>query len=99
IIGGASILGGRGRIAGSCLGTVLTVLINKVLREGWPTTPPVKIHGADVPVNALSQLPAGAVPAFLGVILLIAVLIEPFVIRRQLAARFWARLRGAPPPP
>jgi ribose transport system permease protein len=99
IIGGASILGGRGRIAGSCLGTVLTVLINKVLREGWPTTRTVKIDGADVTVNALSQLPAGAVPAFLGVILLIAVLIEPFVIRRQLAARFWARLRGAPPPP
>ena len=38
IIGGASILGGRGRVIGSCLGAVLTVLINKVLREGWPTT-------------------------------------------------------------
>ena len=38
IIGGASILGGRGRVIGSCLGALLTVLINKVLREGWPTT-------------------------------------------------------------
>lgn len=99
IIGGASILGGRGRIAGSCLGAVLTVLINKVLREGWPTTRTVKIDGVDVTVNALSQLPAGAVPAFLGMILLIAVLIEPFVLRRQLPARFWAWLRGTQPPP
>jgi ribose transport system permease protein len=99
IIGGASILGGRGRIAGSCLGTVLTVLINKVLREGWPTTRVVKIDGVDVTVNATSQLPAGAVPAFLGLILVIAVLIEPFVLRRQLPARLWAWLRGKPPPP
>jgi ribose transport system permease protein len=99
IIGGASILGGRGRIAGSCLGAVLTVLINKVLREGWPTTRIVKIDGVDVTVNATSQLPAGAVPAFLGLILVIAVLIEPFVLRRQLPARFWAWLTGKPPPP
>lgn len=99
IIGGASILGGRGRVAGSCLGAVLTVLINKVLREGWPTTRTVKIDGVDVTVNALSQLPAGAVPAFLGLILVIAVLIEPFVIRRQLPARLWAWLRGTAPPP
>src|SRR5262245_2337399 len=99
IIGGASILCGRGRIAGSCLGAVLTVLINKVLREGWPTTRIVNIDGVDVTVNATSQLPAGAVPAFLGLILVIAVLIEPFVLRRQLPARFWAWLRGKPPPP
>jgi ribose transport system permease protein len=99
IIGGASILGGRGRVIGSCLGAVLTVLINKVLREGWPTTRIVKINGVDVTVNALSQLPAGAVPAFLGLILLIAVLIEPFVIRRQVPARLWAWLTGKPPPP
>ena len=99
IIGGASILGGRGRIAGSCLGAVLTVLINKVLREGWPTTRIVKIDGVDVTVNATSQLPAGAVPAFLGLILVIAVLIEPLVLRRQLPARFWAWLTGRPPPP
>ncbi len=99
IIGGASILGGRGRIAGSCLGAVLTVLINKVLREGWPTTRIVKIDGVDVTVNATSQLPAGAVPAFLGLILVIAVLIEPFVLRRQLPARLWAWLTGTPPPP
>jgi ribose transport system permease protein len=99
IIGGASILGGRGRIAGSCLGTLLTVLINKVLRQGWPTTRTIKVDGVDVTVNATSQLPAGAVPAFLGLILLIAVLIEPFILRRQLPARLWARLRGKPPPP
>ena len=39
IIGGASILGGRGRVIGSCLGAVLVVLIDKVLREGWPIGP------------------------------------------------------------
>ena len=38
IIGGASILGGRGRVIGSFLGALLTVLINKVLREGLPIT-------------------------------------------------------------
>ena len=100
IIGGASILGGRGRVIGSCLGAVLTVLINKVLREGWPTTRIIKVDGVDITVNATSQLPAGAVPAFLGLILVIAVLIEPFIIRRQVPARLWAWLRGkAPPPP
>ena len=38
-------------------------------------------------------------PAFLGVILIIAVLIEPFIIRRQIPARLWAWLRRKPPPP
>ena len=52
IIGGASILGGRGRVIGSCLGAVLTVLINKVLREGWPTTRIIKVDGVDITVNA-----------------------------------------------
>jgi ribose transport system permease protein len=33
IIGGASILGGRGRVIGR-LGAMLTVVIDKVLREG-----------------------------------------------------------------
>lgn len=99
IIGGASILGGRGRVIGSCLGALLTVLINKVLREGWPTTRTIVVDGQEITVNALSQLPAGAVPAFLGVILLIAVLIEPFIIRRQVPARLWAWMRGKPPPP
>ena len=78
IIGGASILGGRGRVIGACLGAVLIVLIDKVLREGWPTTRIIKIGDVeDVTVNAVAQLPAGAVPAFLGLILLVAVLIEP----------------------
>ena len=39
IIGGASILGGRGRVIGACLGATLTVVIDKVLREGWPIGP------------------------------------------------------------
>jgi ribose transport system permease protein len=44
-------------------------------------------------------LPPGAVPAFLGVVLIIAVLIEPWLVRRRALARFWAWLRGRPPPP
>src|SRR5690606_27510349 len=99
IIGGASIMGGRGRVIGSCLGALLTVLINKVLREGWPVTRTVTIDGVDIQVNAVAQLPAGALPAFIGLLLVIAVLIEPYVIRRRVLQRFWARLRGLPPPP
>ena len=38
-------------------------------------------------------------PAFIGVLLIIAVLIEPYIIRRQVPARLWAWLRGQPPPP
>ncbi|WP_425336079.1 ABC transporter permease [Sinorhizobium numidicum] len=99
IIGGASILGGRGRVIGSCLGAVLVVLIDKVLREGWPITRTVVIDGESIAVSARYTLPAGAVLVFLGLLLVSAVLIEPHLIRRQLAARFWAWLRGRPPPP
>ena len=99
IIGGASILGGRGRVAGSCLGAMLVVLIDKVLREGWPITRVIKIGDDEVAVNAVFSLPVGAVPVFLGLILVTAVLIEPHLIRRQAATRFWAWLRGRPPPP
>jgi ribose transport system permease protein len=99
IIGGASILGGRGRVIGSCLGAVLTVLIDKVLREGVPITRTVIINGAEVQVNAISSLPVGAVPVFLGLLLLVAVLIEPYVFRQRVPARIWAWLRGRPPPP
>jgi ribose transport system permease protein len=99
IIGGASILGGRGRIAGSCLGAALTVLLDKVLREGWPTTRIVKIGDEEVAVTAVAQLPVGAVPVFLGLLLILAVLIEPWMIRRRVAARLWAWLLGRPPPP
>ncbi|MBX6321003.1 MAG: ABC transporter permease, partial [Rhodospirillaceae bacterium] len=98
IIGGASILGGRGRVVGSCLGAALTVLIDKVLREGWPTTRLIEVGGEKVAVQAMAQLPIGAVPAFLGTILILAVLIEPYVIRRRLPARLWAWLRRRPRP-
>ena len=60
IIGGASIMGGRGRVIGSCLGALLTVLINKVLREGWPVTRTILIDGQETQVNAVATLPAGA---------------------------------------
>ncbi len=99
IIGGASILGGRGRVVGSCLGAALVVLIDKVLREGWPITRIIVIDGQNIPVNAKYTLPAGAVLVFLGLLLVFAVLIEPYLIRRQVAARLWAWLRGRPPPP
>ncbi|TIP89577.1 MAG: ABC transporter permease [Mesorhizobium sp.] len=99
IIGGASILGGRGRVAGSCLGALLVVLLDKVLREGWPITRIIKIGDEAITVNAVYSLPVGAVPVFLGLLLVIAVLIEPYLIRRQVAARLWAWLRGRPPPP
>ncbi|WP_193369138.1 ABC transporter permease [Pelagibius marinus] len=99
IIGGASILGGRGRVIGSSLGALLTVLIDKVLREGVPITRTIEINGVEFEVNAVSSLPVGAVPVFLGLLLLTAVLIEPYVIRRRLPARLWAWLRSRPPPP
>ncbi len=98
IIGGASILGGRGRVLGSFLGALLTVLINKVLREGVPITRTLMINGEPTEVQAHFSLPAGAVPAFIGILLLVAVLIEPLVIRRRVAARVWAWLRRQPPP-
>ena len=98
IIGGASITGGRGRVIGSYMGALLTVLINKVLREGVPITRIVEIDGEKFEVRAISTLPAGAVPAFLGTLLVLAVLIEPFVIRRKMPQRLWARIRGRPPP-
>lgn len=98
IVGGASILGGRGRVLGACLGAVLIVLVDKVLREGVPITRTVTVGGVDMQVNAMAQLPPGAVPAFLGAILIIAVLIEPYVLRRKLPQRLWARLRNKPAP-
>lgn len=99
IIGGASILGGRGRVIGACLGATLTVLIDKVLREGWPISRTIVIDGKEVVVKAVAQLPVGAVPAFLGALLLVAVLIEPYIIRRRVLERLWARLVGKPLPP
>ena len=99
IVGGASILGGRGRVIGGALGAALVVLIDKVLREGVPTVRTVKIGDVEMEVQAMAQLPPGAVPAFLGLILLIAVLIEPWIIRRNVLGRLWARIRGRTPPP
>jgi ribose transport system permease protein len=99
IIGGASILGGRGRVIGSFIGALLTVLINKVLREGLPITRTEIVNGEAVRVQAIFSLPAGAVPAFIGMLLIVAVLIEPYIIRRRIPGRLWAWLRRQPPPP
>ena len=99
IVGGASILGGRGRVLGSILGVLMIVLIDKVLREGYPIMRTVKVGDVEMQIQAVAQLPPGAVPAFLGVILIVAVLVEPWLIRRNALGRLWARLRGKPPPP
>ncbi len=99
IVGGASILGGRGRVIGAAMGVILIVLIDKVLREGVPIMRTMKVGDVDMQIRAVAQLPPGAVPAFLGLILLCAVLFEPYVIRGNLFGRLWAFLRGQPAPP
>jgi ribose transport system permease protein len=98
IIGGASLNGGRGRVLGSYVGALLTGLIYKVLQEGFPITRQVQVEDRIVEVNATYTLPAGAVPAFIGTLLVLAVLIEPYVIRPKIPQRIWARLTGGPPP-
>jgi ribose transport system permease protein len=99
IIGGASILGGRGRVLGSFLGALLIVLIDKVLREGLPITRIVVVGGEKIEVNAVWTFPAGAVPALIGTLLIAAVLIEPYIIRGRFFARIWAAIRRRPMPP
>ncbi len=98
IIGGASILGGRGRVIGSYLGAMLVALLHKVLREGVPIVREVKVGDTVMQVKATSTLPAGAIPAFIGALLVVAVLIEPYIIRQKLPQRLFARLTGRPPP-
>jgi ribose transport system permease protein len=99
IVGGAAIFGGRGRVLGSCLGAVFVGLIDKVLREGVPITRVIDVDGEKMEVSAVAQLPPGAVPAVLGVVLVIAVLVEPWLVRRRIVARLWTRIRGRPLPP
>jgi ribose transport system permease protein len=99
IVGGAAIAGGRGRVLGACLGAATVVLIDKVLREGVPVTRIVEVAGIKMEIQAYAQLPPGAVPAFLGLLLLVAVLIEPWLMRDRGPQRLWARLTGASLPP
>jgi ribose transport system permease protein len=98
IIGGASILGGRGRVIGSYVGAMLVALLHKVLREGVPIVREVKVGDSVMQVKATSTLPAGAIPAFIGTLLILAVLIEPYIIRRKVPQRLFARLTGRTPP-
>jgi ribose transport system permease protein len=98
IIGGASLNGGRGRVIGSYIGALLTGLIYKVLQEGLPITRLVETGGKTVEVKATYTLPAGAVPAFIGTLLLLAVLIEPYVIRPKVLQRIWAKFTGGAAP-
>jgi ribose transport system permease protein len=97
IVGGASIGGGRGRVLGACLGAALTVLIDKVLREGVPITRVIDVGGVRMDIGAVAQLPPGAVPAFLGLLLVGAVLIQPWAAGGGLQ-RLRARLVGGPLP-
>ncbi len=99
IVGGATISGGRGRMLGSCIGVVFVELVDKVLREGVPITRVIDVGGEKISVAAVAQLPPGAVPAALGFILVVAVLIEPWLVRRRALPRLWARLRGRKLPP
>ncbi len=98
IVGGAAIFGGRGRVLGSCMGAIFVGLIDKVLREGVPIMRTIDIGDEKVQVAGVAQLPPGAVPAVLGVVLVLAVLIEPWLVRRRALARLWAHLRGRPAP-
>src|SRR5581483_5325257 len=94
VVGGAAIFGGRGRVVGSCLGAIFVGVIDKVLREGVQITREINFSGGEkVSVAAVAQLPPGAVPAVLGVVLVLAVLIEPWLVRRRVLARAWAWLR------
>src|SRR5262249_58572791 len=78
---------------------MLVLLVDKVLREGIPITRIVDVAGVPMEVEQMAQLPSGAVPAFLGLILLVAVLIEPYVVQKRVLARLWARLTRQPLPP
>jgi ribose transport system permease protein len=98
IVGGAAIFGGRGRVLGSCLGAIFVGLIDKVLREGVPIMRTIDLGDEKVQVAGVAQLPPGAVPAVLGVVLVLAVLIEPWLVRRRALARLWAYLRRRPAP-
>ena len=98
IVGGAAIFGGRGRVIGSCMGAIFVGLVDKVLREGVPIVREIDVGGEKMQVAAVAQLPPGAVPAVLGVVLVLAVLIEPWIVRRRVFARAWAYIRRAPPP-
>jgi ribose transport system permease protein len=98
IIGGASLNGGRGRIIGSYIGALLTGLIYKVLQEGFPIIRHTEVDGKVLDVKATYTLPAGAVPAVIGTLLVLAVFIEPYIIQRKLPQRLWARLTGKPEP-
>src|SRR5690606_22051819 len=77
---------------------LLTGLIYKVLQEGFPITRQVVVDDRVLEVKATYTLPAGAVPAFIGTLLVLAVLIEPYIIRRKVPQRIWARLTGKEPP-
>ena len=63
-----------------------------------PITRILDVGGEKMEVAAVAQLPPGAVPAVLGVVLILAVMIEPYLVGGRVLARAWAFLRGKPPP-
>src|SRR3546814_19800398 len=50
-------------------------------------------------VRGVASMPPGSVPTCPGLILLAALLVEPWIFRRKVVPRLWARLRGRPLPP
>jgi ribose transport system permease protein len=100
IVGGASILGGRGRMIGSVLGADHGGADRQGAARGRADHPHHqgrrRGHGRCRPCR--SCRPARFRP-FLGLILLIAVLIEPWLIRRNVIPRSGRGSRGQPLPP
>ena len=96
IVGGASILGGRGRVLGALLGAHAGRADRQGAARGHSDHPHDQGRRRRDAGQGIAQLPPGAVPAFLGLILLVAVLIEPWMIRRNaLGAALGAAARPA----
>ena len=102
IVGGASILGGRGRDPR----LLPRRHAGRADRQGAARghsdrRASSRSATSEMVVQAMAALPPGAVPAFLGLILLVAVLIEPWIFRRKLVPRLLgpaARHRPLPVP-
>jgi ribose transport system permease protein len=96
IVGGGAIAGGRGRVAGACLGAVFIVLVDVVLRQGVPMVRTVLIDGVMMTIRQDAQLPSGAVPAFIGLILVLAVAAGPYLTVKRPFERLLAWIAKRP---
>ena len=96
IVGGGAIAGGRGRVAGACFGAIFIVLVDVVLRQGIPMTRTMTIDGVEMKVHQYAQLPSGAVPAFIGLILVVAVAMGPYLTVKRPFERLLALIAKRP---